>query len=792
MERDEKLKILKQLGRLENEKATSALQKEFQSAKASLTETTDYYTLEATLNELSVYGHRLADELFFLLSTFLQRLQDAEFVTCAPEYAWSSPSDLQKKLMREALKLVERFRYFDIQVVIDILLPFSDHPDEGVSKTAVEALEKCGAYDIQIFYAGKDRAGLGAGPQLEILTYLEANLDEFTQKHISATQSLCSAMLSSTMDDTTWDYKSVTWSSRAIPFCEPVLQVRSRTIDFLKEIYRLERPIAERLTIIRTLMVAMELPRTEKYDDALRSVIISDTLSVLEWLKKIILKERFPVLQKIEHDVYWRYYHGVSDEIRQSCLAIRDILYENSEYQIYRNLIGFESVFEDWEQSLTSDKDFARIEEERRTQASEYVRSISEETWPKWKERIFEFCKTESNDLATFPIFFEFLRELTESHPKLALELVKEHISEVERVTIPIYRGLWASDLKEASKAFLIELVDQEQQLAAISKLFLRDIEVDQELLMSVLQKASETKDEFVLSLLLEVAANQLSGDKNFAIAELFIPALKRLEELGCKDWVRTLWYSREIKSLVAHLSQEQATTLLNAIVFVDRVEFQTEEILKPIAEAYPELVLELFRKRIERRSAQHDYQAIPFDFHSLMEPLGKHSQLVVDTVRSWYDANDGLFQYRGARLIAIIYPHFDPGLEKELIRLVQTGERSDAHFVLSILRNYEGQPFLHTVCREIVSRHHANKELVNEVAIALILTGVVHGEYGMAEAYAQKVVEIEYWLKDDDSNVRDFAQSHIEDLRLSEQHERERASEEIELRKHRYGVNEE
>ena len=110
----------------------------------------------------------------------------------------------------------------------------------------------------------------------------------------------------------------------------------------------------------------------------------------------------------------------------------------------------------------------------------------------------------------------------------------------------------------------------------------------------------------------------------------------------------------------------------------------------------------------------------------------------------------------------------------------------------LSILRNYEGQPFLHAVCREIVSKHHANKDVMNEVAIALISTGVVHGEYGMAEAYAKKVAEIEYWLDDGDANVRDFAKSHIEGLKLSEQQERERASEEIELRKHRYGVNEE
>ncbi|MEM8796518.1 MAG: hypothetical protein AAGE61_13195 [Pseudomonadota bacterium] len=790
MDRDEKVKILQQLSRLESDKAISALQKEFQSAKTSLTDNTDYSAIERTLIELSVYGHRVSDELLPVLSTFLQRLQETEFVTCAPEYAWSS-SDLQKKLLCEVLELVERFRYFDIQAVVDILLPFSDYPDDGVSKKAVEALGKCGSYYIQIFYGGKDRAGLGAGPQLEILSYLEANLDQIAQRNIAAIQSLSGAMLSSTMEDRTWDYKSVTWSTAAVPYCEPIRQVRSRSIEFLKSLYELERPIAERLTIIRTLMVAMELPRTAQYEDDLKSLITSNTISILDWLKKIILNERFPVLQKIEHDIYWRYYHGISDEIRQSCLDIRDTLYQNSEYQIYRNLIGFESVFENWEDTLNSDKDFERIEEERRERASNYVSSISEKNWSQWKARILEFCKTESDDLATFPIYFEFLRNLAETHPKLALELVEKHIAEVQFFTIPLYRGLWAGEYKGSCRALLMELCDQGSQLAAISKLFHQDVEADHQLLANVLGKASETSDEYVISLLIGVAASQFSHDQNFAISGLTVPALKRLKELGCKKWVRMLWHNREIRYLISKLNQEQDALLLDALVFVDRIDFQTEEILKPIAEQHPDLILTFFRKRVEFKEAGTDYEAIPFDFQRLTEPMAKHAQLVVETVRSWYDANDGLFQYRGARLVAIIYPRFDSNLEQELVRLGQTGKQSDAYFVLSILSNYEGQPFLHTVAREIVCKHHTNRELMSEVANALIAMGVVHGEYGMAEAYAQKVVEIGYWLNDGDANVRNFAKSYIEDVSLSEQQERERASEEIELRKHKYGVNE-
>ena len=787
---NEKIRILTQLSRSDSEKATVALEKALSSADALLCDATDYYTLQKTLEEITVYGHRLADRVLLSLRGFLERAQKGAFVTCPEEYAWASPEDMQVRLIVAALELVEQYRYYDTRKVIDILIAFSDHSNETIAKAANEALGKCASYNIRIFYAGEGRAGLGASPQLEIISYLEANRAEFNYARIEAVQSVCSPMLSSTMEDTSWDYKSVTWSRGSVPVCDPILEVRARTIAFLKNIYNLKRPLSDRLSIIRSLMTSMEVPRTEKCPDDLKAVVISDTLEVLDWLKGAISTECFPVLQKIEHDVYWRYYHGISDEIRNSCLEIRDILYTNSEYLIYRNLIGFESVFEDWEESLTSERDFELIEKQRKEKASEYANSINDENWATWKQRILEFCKTESNDLATFPIFYEFLRDVAEHKPRFAIELVSRHLDEVENFTIPIYRGLWNGDLHDECRDLLLNLCSQGQQLVAITKLFLWDVYPDHELLANVLSVASEKGNEYILALLLEVAASQFERDESFAKEGLFVPALETLSALHSKYWVRTLWYRREVRKLVGHLNRDEVRALLDALVFAERIEFQTEELLKPVAENAPELVLEMFEKRISFKGDQRDYEAIPFGFHALAEPLSKDPALVLDTVRSWYQIDDYLFQYRGAKLIENIFPNLGEGVAGELMELARSGDPSDAFFVLSILRNYEGQPFLHPICRELIVSHHANKEVMNETTIALISTGVVHGEYGMAEACAKKAAEIEYWLSDSDEKVRSFAKSHIESLLLTEKRERERATEEIELRKHRYGVN--
>jgi hypothetical protein len=74
---------------------------------------------------------------------------------------------------------------------------------------------------------------------------------------------------------------------------------------------------------------------------------------------------------------------------------------------------------------------------------------------------------------------------------------------------------------------------------------------------------------------------------------------------------------------------------------------------------------------------------------------------------------------------------------------------------VLGILRNYHGQPFIHRLCKEIVRSIPADSPLRTEVAVALETTGVVSGEFGMAEAYERKRLEVLDWLKDSDERVQ-------------------------------------
>jgi hypothetical protein len=73
-------------------------------------------------------------------------------------------------------------------------------------------------------------------------------------------------------------------------------------------------------------------------------------------------------------------------------------------------------------------------------------------------------------------------------------------------------------------------------------------------------------------------------------------------------------------------------------------------------------------------------------------------------------------------------------------------------------------------------------------VSAVLLSTGVVMGEFGMAEAYENKLNDLSSWLDDKSENVRVSARSFLDGLRSMIEQERQRAEEYIALRKFQLG----
>ncbi|MCY1305467.1 hypothetical protein D9M70_552740 [compost metagenome] len=119
---------------------------------------------------------------------------------------------------------------------------------------------------------------------------------------------------------------------------------------------------------------------------------------------------------------------------------------------------------------------------------------------------------------------------------------------------------------------------------------------------------------------------------------------------------------------------------------------------------------------------------------------------------------------------------------------MIREGGDAELEFAAGVLRAYSGEMVIHPVARELIKRLPPGSPLVTEVEIALQSTGVVSGEYGMADAYERKRLEVLDWLQDPNDCIRAFAVKYISDLEAMRDSERARAEESIVLRKFNYG----
>jgi hypothetical protein len=277
----------------------------------------------------------------------------------------------------------------------------------------------------------------------------------------------------------------------------------------------------------------------------------------------------------------------------------------------------------------------------------------------------------------------------------------------------------------------------------------------------------------------------------------LFLRSLSRLTDFGDPSWVREVWYRKEAIEMVGAFSTDEHREVLKNLRLLPQIDYQAEDLLAAIAKRDPGLVVEYLCDRLYDSQetvatvtviSGYDYEEIPYQFHTLQDCLSKDPQAVVLAILDRYSTDDSLFEFRGAKLLQAIFPQFSEDFQSALVRLVRDSSEKSLEFVAGVLRAYSGEAFIQPVAKELIKQLPRSSPLINEVEIALMNTGVVSGEYGIAEAYERKRSEVLDWLQDPDERVRTFATKYVNELNAMRESERRRVDEFIAVRKFQYG----
>jgi hypothetical protein len=176
----------------------------------------------------------------------------------------------------------------------------------------------------------------------------------------------------------------------------------------------------------------------------------------------------------------------------------------------------------------------------------------------------------------------------------------------------------------------------------------------------------------------------------------------------------------------------------------------------------------DMLTARLARKSEDGDeeqFEAVPSEFHGLEQVLSKDPQLAVSKGLSWFAQDREQFQFRGGRLLSRALPNCLPEFATALAELVKAGGDTEAEFSLTVLQNYPGETSTYVILKEIVSRFPHDDRKMSGVRISIDSTGVVSGEFGLADAWRVKKDSLRHWLTDERQAVKAFAEKHIAEL---------------------------
>ena len=801
MEIKQRRNILQQLAQTPGDTVQEALDKEAEKIAEVLQDDTLYEQIEAQMELLDTIAYRVSDKAIEIITSLLRRLETLELtyldVSGFPPEARREYQN-NNTLVVKTLETLEHIRYHQPAPCLDIFFQYSVHMNETLSKQAKHGIEALAGFDLDIFYGdGKNWPGLGWEPQEKVLEKINSFTETEQYTFFLGIIVACGKILSPILEGTTWNYKSVAIRSGPVPALQSIKDIRGQALTILKNLYALADTVEQKKIVINTMHTATRAPYSGGYNDDVRAMIMQDTVTILEFMKAVVGNEDLQIMQKIEHDAYYLCRRAIDEHVKDLALEVKYILDNHAEYQIFKILIGFEGIFSEWysDKPEAMHQDYNYEKALREQKAQEFAASITEDNYQTWKERILRYASIRSDDLATFPYFGKFLENLGKIAPSLAVRLLVEESQQLEGFMVPIVCGAWETSYRNEVHSIITEWIAENRYLFVLARVFQFTEGVDEELLKKIYASAKSRQDSDTLRQIISTVTAQYESGNQHLIKDLFLPALEDLTSQKNADWIVNVWFRKQLGDILSAMDSSAYQMILSNLLWLGKIDYHAEEILCEIAKNAPELVIQFFCDRIVIKRAgdmTENYEAFPYSFHALAEPLSKIPDQAVDTVLGIYDENYGMFIYQGAQFLKNIFPDFPKPFEHKLIQLAQTGDEKNLLFVMAVLRNYEGQEFLHEVCKELVKVLPDSESLLSKIYIILLSTGVVSGAYGFVEAYQSKIKEVQSWLSDPNEKIQKFAQNYISGLEKRIEAEKQRADEDIMLRKHRYGADDE
>ena len=785
IERNRKI-IPKQLNKIKHPKAKNYFESLISDFKNYLPRFKNNDGIYVNLELLEEYIYRVPNDALIIIKTLINNKNPlkpkARIVKGWGKVKGKSHNDLIIK----CIELLDKIRYLELKNAFALLIKLSIYQDQSIQSKAKEILKNIAGYNLYVL------GRIGYNPQLFLLNEIEKWSDRKLIHHCIAVLEITDELLSPSFEGHSMkDYKTFSIKFGALKVSSDLKEIRERTVVLLKKLYLLVNNLKQRQKIIRTLQGAIRLPDRGGYDKDMEKMVLDNTNALIDYYISIIPNADNEIIKNIEKTAYWLSRRVDAKKLTR-IKELQSLISSNKEYDIFRIFVGHDYYIIDTEKVDPEKIDWKKVDARRKTKIQEFINDISGENYKDWERKILSVTKNYSfpESQGKFWHFSFFLNELGKQKPKIAYKLLIENEVKLEPFLTHLIAGIWKSRLKRSAKKLISKWVKEGKYLSACTLVFDYVGVLDKSLINEIFNKAKEIDNKNVqndtFNNIIRSIVKNYPKHKN--TKNLFINIIEELTKNENWNWIYNEWRSRDL--ILKALIKKDIDIVLKNLLLVPDIKDFVEEILTPIAEKYPQKIINFFYKRflIHKRKKQEDhYDAIPYSLHEVNKPLSENAEIVVPEILKWFKKKDSLVHWEGSRLIEVIFPVFNKSLEEELIKLIKSKSEKNIRIVFSILRAYKGEEFLYNVCKELIKKYPDKEEYYTKIYDILSQMGVVSGEYGFVGGFKKKKEEIQSWKKDKSKAIQLFVKKYEDFLDKRIQYEKKQADEDIELRKRQF-----
>jgi len=768
----------------DDEKAKNHLTKAYKEIQEILVDANSYDSLSSAFEVLEKFISHVADDAIKDLDLCWQKLHKGGELELSDNNF--SKYHTKEKLYAKIINLLGRLRYIEQEKIVSMLFRF--WVEEDLTKKDVEKVFK----ELAEFNLHAVEQ-IGFNPQLKLLDVISLLSDAEKIEFFAIVITVFQQFLSTDIESHSWNYHTVSINSRAIPASEDIKKLRSETVSSLIRMYQNTTMLEVKKELLNAMNKACHIWSRAQVSDKAKLIVEKNTVNVLRFWASIITTESLELIQKVEHYAYWNYYHASSQLVKKAALYVEATIKSNEEYQIYRDLVGFEGIFGSWEEERSLRNDYNKKRDIREERVKAHIENVNEDNIQEWLSRVEDYLKTDSRDLATFPELFKFMEAISTCFPKEVLSRFEETAA-LNKSAIPIFRGAWSSSVKDEFINRINQWIDESKYLWELSVVFISFDEISYALIDKFVEKTIAIEDPQSLSSFLRLLDERREYFSAKVINQLFEKIFTFFNRKQSTIWINHVWFARKGQSFIELLSKANMTLLVDNLVIVNNVDHRVESVLELVSQNSVVDVFYFFEQRIEHKKQrdkhlENRYEDIPFSLYSINKVLAENPDELIVLIKNNYEYDYGVDQYGVATLFKKCFSPFEPQLIDLILEHLTPTIDKELNLILAIVSSYEGHLSILPLVKRLLKEIEYDENNVSRINDSLISTGVVCGEYGFADAYKRKQEDISPWLKDNHVDVVKFAHQYCEILERMIKKEVKRVDERVTIEKHKYNV---